>query len=180
MTKWITQQEKLHTFATFLHWRASKTHQLEEEETEEETMAASTGPATTHDNVDSEDVDIGRTYHLAKHPAFPNTPLSILATEFHVPDFLPAVVAFMKRTPSRGQAVLTEHTRFDVYKRVTFSLQSIQRIEARDTKDVVRATPYVPRRGQAPAIPAHFDTVLVHFTPDAQETGVKGQLVPVV
>ena len=69
--------------------------------------------------------------------------------------------------------LLTEHTQFDLYKCVTFSLESIQQIDDMKLTDVVRATPFVPRQGQTPATPAHFDTVLIHYTPDAQDTGVK-------
>jgi hypothetical protein len=42
-------------------------------------------------------------------------------------------------------------------------------------RDVVRATSYVPPRERAAACPAHFDTVLVHYTSEAEETGIRGE-----
>ena len=42
-------------------------------------------------------------------------------------------------------------------------------------KDDIRATSELPARGRKPATPAQFDTALVHYMSDAEETGAKGE-----
>ena len=42
-------------------------------------------------------------------------------------------------------------------------------------KDVIHATSELPAHGQRPTTPAQFDTALVHYTSDAEETGAKGE-----
>ncbi|KAF8580306.1 hypothetical protein K439DRAFT_1619902 [Ramaria rubella] len=125
-----------------------------------------------HDGND--DIALGWTYALAKHPPYPCVLVSTLIQDFHTVNFLPAMTAFLKHTHSQCTFPLNEHSCFNVDKRVTFQLRSIQQIEATMTKDVVRASRGVPRRGRITKPPPHFDTVLVHYTPDAQETGANG------
>lgn len=175
MTRWLTRQEKIFAFSAYLRWRESQTHTLDRGEAEVTLIdtARLAGP-----DAPDEEMNVGRTYHLAKHPGYPHTPLSTLATHFHAHDFLPALSTFLILGGRSATArLLNEQTRFDLYKRVTFSLQTIQQIDNKVTLDVVRATPFVPRRGRTPATPAHFDTVLIHYSPDAQETGVKGEMI---
>lgn len=134
-------------------------------------------PIVHADNAGEREVEIhvGHTYHLAKHPGFPNTSLTTLTTQFHAPDFLSAITIFLSAIHKPEHVLLTEDTRFDLYKRVTFSLPSIQQIDDAQITDVVHAMPFVPCQGRTPATPAHFDMVLVHYIPDAQDTGVKGK-----
>ena len=102
--------------------------------------------------------------------------LDSLASQFHAVDFLPTLEAFIKHFIPHTKAKLTSHSRFDAFKRVTFKLSSLQQFEEIKHKDVIRATPYVPPQEQKAAVPEHFDTVLVHYTTDAEETSVEGVL----
>ncbi|KAF8573303.1 hypothetical protein K439DRAFT_1625168 [Ramaria rubella] len=117
---------------------------------------------------------------LDRHTCLPNglhtlvCPVSTLIKDFHAVDFLPALTAFLKRVLPQCTLVLDDQSRFDLYKRVTFQLHSIQQIEATTTKDIVCASQFVPRWGQIGETLPHFDIVLVYYTPDAQETGDKG------
>ncbi|KAF8582361.1 hypothetical protein K439DRAFT_1618334 [Ramaria rubella] len=144
-----------------------------EEDLVECTDEAQWPPAKVKHN-GNDDIALGRTYALAKHPTYPCVPVSTLIQDFHMVDFLPAMTAFLKCTLPQCTFPLNEHSRFNVYKRVPFQLRSIQQIEATMTKDIVRASRGVPHRGRIAETPSHFDMVLVHYTPDAQETGAKG------
>ncbi|KAF8578780.1 hypothetical protein K439DRAFT_1648683 [Ramaria rubella] len=118
-----------------------------------------------------ETVDVRQTYHLAKCPKFSNTNIATIQTNFHAPDFLPTLTTFLTRAIPHGSFPIFEQMHFDLYKR---------RIEAHTVSDVVRATPLIPCWGITPETPPHFDTVLVHYTMDAQDTGAKGYRVACV
>ncbi|KAF8460858.1 hypothetical protein JB92DRAFT_3310487, partial [Gautieria morchelliformis] len=147
MTRWLTRQEKIHSFGSFL---------------------------SSH-SPDEPDDTVGRTYHIAKRPGFPNTSVSRIINEFGAPEFIPALTAFLRFNLPRCTLDLSVYTRLPVYKRISFMLRSIQQIDDTVIKDVVRATPRVPRRGRTPEVPEHFDTVLIHYGTNAQETGALGE-----
>ncbi|KAF8505172.1 hypothetical protein JB92DRAFT_3084154 [Gautieria morchelliformis] len=86
----------------------------------------------------------GWSFHLAKDPGFPNTP------HMHC------------KLPGHTRRI-NEDTCLDVYKRVRFTLGSIQHIEDTTVNDVVRTIPFVPRHGRTPDTPAQFDTAIIHY-----------------
>ncbi|KAF8503964.1 hypothetical protein JB92DRAFT_3206955, partial [Gautieria morchelliformis] len=135
MTRWLTRQEQIHSFGSFL---------------------SSISPASLAASVPEETV--GRTYHIAKRPGFPNTSVSRIINEFGATEFIPALTAFLRFYLPRCTLDLSVYTRLPVYKRIGFMLRSIQQIDDTVIKDVVRATPQVPRRGRTPEVPEHFDS----------------------
>ncbi|KAF8577142.1 hypothetical protein K439DRAFT_1649158 [Ramaria rubella] len=159
MTRWITHQEKVHTFRAYLRWHVPQMQELDPGDGDEELIECigkdqSALPESGED-APPKDIMPGQTYMLAKWPAYPRVPVSTLIKDFHTVDFLPALTAFLKRMLPQCTLVLNESL-FDLYKR---------QIEATTTKDVVHASRFT--------LP-HFDTVLIHYTPDAQGTGAKG------
>ncbi|KAF8579899.1 hypothetical protein K439DRAFT_1648365 [Ramaria rubella] len=180
MTKWITRQEKIHAFTAYLQWRVGA-GDIDEGHGEEEPIdmigESTAQPNPLHSEAREEEINVGRTYHVAKHAGFPNTSVPTIIEQFGAVHFLPALAAFLKRINPQGASSLNEHMRFDLYKRVRFSLRSIQQIGDTALTDIVRATPIVPRRGRIAQTPAHFDTVLVHYTADAKDTGAQGYRV---
>ncbi|KAF8506129.1 hypothetical protein JB92DRAFT_2737015 [Gautieria morchelliformis] len=161
MTRWLTRQEKIHSFGSFL-----SSHSPDEPDVDDEDCEENLGQDT-----------VGRTYHIAKRPGFPNTSVSRIINEFGAPEFIPALTAFLRFNLPRCTLDLSVYTRLPVYKRISFMLRSIQQIDDTVIKDVVRATPRVPRRGRTPEVPEHFDTVLIHYGTNAQETGALGYRV---
>ncbi|KAF8583074.1 hypothetical protein K439DRAFT_1647351 [Ramaria rubella] len=111
-----------------------------------EAVGESTIAPPDQDEEPEEIINVGCTYRLAKHPRWPNTSLATIHKDFHALDFLPALSSFLKQTMPHRYTVA----------------------------DVVCATPFVPRRGRTPEVPPHFDTILFHYTMDAQDTGAKG------
>ncbi|KAF8587779.1 hypothetical protein K439DRAFT_1652178 [Ramaria rubella] len=149
MTKWITRQEKIHSFAAYIQWRLPGAE-----------MPAS--PHPLHTDEPEEEIEVRHTFRVAKRPGFLNVSVPTLIPEFGAVDFLPTLAAFLKRP---------------LYKRARFSLHSIQQIDDTVVIDVVHTTPCVLHRGRTPEVPAHFDTVLVHYSADAKETGAQGYRV---
>ena len=90
-------------------------------------------------------------------------------------EILHALSTFLHKAVPDRRFSLFPHTRVNVYKRVTFTLRSIQRLDPK-VNDAVRAIPAASRRGRVPAQLAHFDTALIHYSVDGQETGVRGDL----
>ncbi|KAF8526120.1 hypothetical protein JB92DRAFT_3108489 [Gautieria morchelliformis] len=183
MTRWLTRQEQLHSFGSFLSSLSPGEADVDDEDREENLgrlvrfipVPTVAPPASLAASVPEETV--GRTYHIAKHPGFPNTSVSRLINEFGATEFIPALTAFLRFYLPRCTLDLSVYTRLPVYKRISFMLRSIQQIDDTVIKDVVRATPRVPRRGRTPEVPEHFDTVLIHYGTNAQETGALGYRV---
>ncbi|KAF8480552.1 hypothetical protein JB92DRAFT_3102107 [Gautieria morchelliformis] len=96
------------------------------------------------------------TYRVAKSPGFPNTPVSKTMRDFSATDFIPILSAFLRR-------------KFPKYRTPRIYQSTIQ--------DTIRATTLVPRNGRTAEKPAHFDTALIHYNQEAQETGALGYRV---
>ncbi|KAF8511158.1 hypothetical protein JB92DRAFT_3083509 [Gautieria morchelliformis] len=157
MTQWITRQEKVHALGAYVSWSCPDKGEEEEVQTDMEAT--------------------GWSFHLAKDPGFPNTPVRKLIQEFHATHFLHALSKYMHRKLPGHMRRINEDTRLDVYKRVRFTLGSIQRIEDTTVNDVVHTIPFVPHHGRTPDTPAQFDTAIIHYGREAQETGTEGYRV---
>ncbi|KAF8511388.1 hypothetical protein JB92DRAFT_2831202 [Gautieria morchelliformis] len=120
-------------------------------------VPTATPPASLAASVPEETV--GRTYHIAKRPGFPNTSVLRLINEFGATEFIPALTPFLR------------------FYLPSFMLRSLQQIDDTVIKDVIQPTPRVPRRGRTPEVPEHFNTVLIHYGMNAQETGALGYRV---
>ncbi|KAF8584520.1 hypothetical protein K439DRAFT_1616617 [Ramaria rubella] len=179
MTKWITRQEKIHAFSAYFHWWAPGARDIDEGRSEEEAIdmvsETTAHPNTSYAQEPDEEINIGRTYCVAKCPGFPNTSMPTIIHQFGAVHFLLALTAFLKRINPQSTSSLNEYMHFDLYKWVHFSLHSIQQINNRILMDVVCETPFVPCWGRIAETPAHLDTVLVHYIVDAKETGAQGQ-----
>jgi hypothetical protein len=173
MTKWITRQEKIHTFAAFLRWHVPLASEIDEGDGEEDAVDAvsETVPAV---EAEEEEEEVGQTYQLAKRPGFPNQSVATIIEKFHATYFIPALTTFISQVFPDSRILPHDHMQFNLYKRVKFSLNSIQRIDESVVLDVIRATPFMPRHGRTLESPARFDTALIHYTTDAVETGAKG------
>ncbi|KAF8504076.1 hypothetical protein JB92DRAFT_3206668 [Gautieria morchelliformis] len=153
MTRWLTRQEQHHSFGSFLSSLSPGEADVDDEDREENLgrlvrfipVPTAIPPASLAASVPEETV--GRTYHIAKRPGFPNTSVSRLINEFGATEFIPVLTAFLRFYLPRCTLDLSQ--RF-------------------------RATPRVPRRGRTPEVPEHFNTVLTHYGTNAQETGALG------
>ena len=103
-------------------------------------------------------------HSLAIKPAFPHTDLNTLITQFKAFNFTSALSTYIRRLiPPPALPVLPNLVdRFDVYKRITVFRPSNTAAGFSMSVDRLRATHSVPAKGRFKAVPAHFDTVLVH------------------
>jgi hypothetical protein len=168
MMKWITRQEQMHAFGAYVRWHDPSSYpDVAENERENDDEDSDSEP--------EEEEAVGWSYHLAKRPGFPNTPVHKIIQDFHAPFFLLALHTYMQHYLPGATRRINENTRLDVYKRVRFTLSSIQRIEDTTIDDVVRATPSVPCDGRTAGTPARFDTAIIHYGKETKETGAQGQ-----
>lgn len=165
MVNWLTCQEKMRGFSAFLQWRHDNSVRDGDNSRGEE------GDQPVEPEVE---LNLGRTYRWSKVSPFPNFSIDKIRRMFHAYDFLPAVITFVKTNIPGATLIPHENMKFNLYKRISFLLHSIQQIDSSPVRDFISATPELPSNGRKRAIPARFDTALVHFTPDAQETGAKG------
>ena len=116
------------------------------------------------------------THSVAIKPAFPHMDLNTLATDFKATNFIPALSTFICRLVSSPLlSVLPNNIdRFDVYKRITILQPSNPAAGFPKSVDRLRATPSVPAHGRSKAVPAHFDTVLVHVADASENQHTKG------
>jgi hypothetical protein len=98
MTKWLMRQEACHRFATYLHWTVPGYIM--------ELTAVSESKKAEDNNGDDEELDAddgdqaeGLGYSVAKEPAYPQTPISSLITDFGATDFLPRLQSFLRASP---------------------------------------------------------------------------------
>ncbi|KAF8511396.1 hypothetical protein JB92DRAFT_3177189 [Gautieria morchelliformis] len=183
MTRWLTRQEQPHSFGSFLSSLSPGEADVDDKDCEENLgrlvrfilVPTAAPPVSLAASVLEETV--GRTYHIAKRPSFPNTSVSRLINEFGATEFIPALTAFLRFYLPRCTLDFSVYAWLPVYKRISFMLHSIQQIDDTVIKDIVRATPRVPRPGRTPEVPEHFNTVLIHYGMNAQETGALGYRV---
>ena len=123
------------------------------------------------------------THSVAIKPAFPHMDLNTLATDFRATNFIPALSTFIRPLiPPPLLSVLPNNVdRFDVYKRITILRPSNPAARFPKSVDRLRATPSVPAHGRSDdhhprhwAVPAHFDTVLVHVADANKNQHTKG------
>jgi hypothetical protein len=102
-----------------------------------------------------------QTYRIAKlHPAaLSNIPAVEIIAGHAAGYFLEAVMIYIS---PHSPFIPQPYDRFNLYKRLTFSLPAIPEASANKYQNVVRASPPLPVRGtHFPAQPAHLDFTLI-------------------
>ena len=113
-------------------------------------------------------------WHIAKHAPFPQTSLQFLINKHSCRDIVTAVAMYLHHNISTCEVTPTNADLVDVYKHISMSLPSPQRLTEDTQQDVIWATPSIPSSQTKPGEPEHFDTVLVHDSPDAEDIGLTG------
>ncbi|EJF55614.1 hypothetical protein DICSQDRAFT_73320 [Dichomitus squalens LYAD-421 SS1] len=171
MTVWLNRQEAVSRFQAFLDWaisartphNTSTSHTLEgsdgDVDMEDEQAAAAMGDGVPQ-------------YVVAKNPGLRSVTVQQLVHDFGCTDFVRALEEYLRdASRRRGQQLpvaaqfIYSSTRFAVYKRVSVFLPPMRQVSLLPIKDVIRAMPAQSSRPLRPAVPAHFDTVLVQEHP---------------
>jgi len=195
MVRYLTHHEAIHSFTSFLLWTNAIQEPAEpgdqgvdqgddddeEEAVGEEAVTAADGGQDSAEPAEEPEQDTiavraltGLAWHVPKKPSFPNRSVQQLIMAHGATDIVHAVSQYLKDHAPHSRITPTEYDHFDVYKRITADLPSVQRLTDNTIRDVIRATPAVKAKGRIKAEPAHFDCVLVHHTNEAEDIGLNG------
>ncbi|KAF8810333.1 hypothetical protein BYT27DRAFT_7281682 [Phlegmacium glaucopus] len=116
------------------------------------------------------------THSISVKPAFPHTDVNTLSTRFKAANFIPTLSTYIHHlVPPPALPVLPNLIdQFDLYTRVTILQPPNTMGGFPKSVDRVRATPSVPAKGRFKAVPAHFDTVLIHAGDSNNNQHTKG------
>lgn len=160
MTQWLSRQEKIAMFQSYI------SHYQSEEEREEEVEEA----------VDRRNQEVGPV--TAKRPTAPSQTLSSIQTKHNCPSFSYHLRIFLNRFLTRGDSIprtqlanaFLPFDKLDVWHSFKFSLDTLGNdVDGQEGRDSVRAQ---PSRGDASS--GRFDVVVVTYTDDAETTGLHG------
>ncbi|KAG1834650.1 hypothetical protein F4604DRAFT_1944865 [Suillus subluteus] len=159
MTQWLSRQEKIVMFQSYI------SHYQSEEEREEEVQEA----------VDGRNQDVGVV--TAKRPAAPSQTLSNIQTKHGCPSFSYHLRIFLNKFLTRGDSIprtqvgnaFLPFDKLDVWHSFKFSLDTLGNdVDGQKGIDLVRAQ---PGRGKSPG---RFDVVVVTHNDGAESTGLHG------
>ncbi|KAJ7749142.1 hypothetical protein B0H16DRAFT_1847253 [Mycena metata] len=160
MTNWLRRQEAVDRFTLYLEWERKGSYQPGEQ--------VSRVPITPPASDDPEGIVVAptstspaATYKIAKlHPReLTNIPAVDIIAGHGAGYFLEALKAYISPF---SPLIPQPFDRFNLYKRLTFTLPAIPEASATSRRNVVRVSPPVPARGvRSPAQPAHLDFALV-------------------
>jgi hypothetical protein len=164
MTVWLGRQEAVARFRAYLDYvNALDPIALDPIPHDDEPHASDYEDNEMEEPTDS-DLSPHSSHSLAIKPAYPRTDLNTLITQFKAFNFISALSTYIRRCiPPPAIPVLPNLVdRFDLYRRVTVIRPSNPSAGFPKSVDRLRATHSVPAKGRSKAVPAHFDTVLVH------------------
>ncbi|KAI9001505.1 hypothetical protein BD414DRAFT_406373 [Trametes punicea] len=177
MAIWLNRQEAVSQFQAFLDWARPAPGSCARDdpfdtrkdcdgdvEMEEEEAAAAMGDGTAQ-------------YVVAKNPGMRGVTVRQLIRDFGCTDFVRALEEYLRDASRRRSGELPvaarfvhSSTRFALYKRITVFLPPMRQVSRLPMKDVIRAMPAQSSRPLRPAVPPHFDTVLVREHPRAADS----------
>jgi len=167
MTQWLSRQEKVAMFQSYL------SHYQSEEERNEESEEA----------IDGRSQLVG--VMIAKRPAAPSQTLSSIQTKHGCPSFTYHLCIFLNSFLSRGDTILHSQLpytllpfdKLDVWHSCKFSLDTLGNdVDGKEEMDSIRAQPgRGGGRGDSEASTGRFDVVVVAHTDQAESTGLHGE-----
>ncbi|KAJ7447660.1 hypothetical protein FB451DRAFT_1535820, partial [Mycena latifolia] len=161
MTHWLRRQEAVDRFTLYLEWVRNGAYRRDEDVSRIPIQAPALDDSGGVTVTQSTLAAGSKTYQIAKnHPsALSNIPAADIIAGHRAVYFLEAVKAYISPySPLDPQPF----DRFNLYKRLTFTLPAIPEANSKNRRNVVRASPPVPARGvRSPAQPACLDFALV-------------------
>jgi hypothetical protein len=155
MILWLSRQEKIVSFASYLSWAQRSYSQV---------------PLDFPHPLPLSPGHLNR-LKIAKHPTYPNREISSIEKNHHAPGFAHCLKAYLNKiVPNSAPSANLVHyalpfKTLDVYDLFKFQATSSEDEEA----DIVHASPAYQ------ALPARFDTVVVLYHNDTESTGLAGK-----
>ena len=166
MVAYLNRHEAIQSFQVFLTWAAGpSTNDVDTTPSDPDSLSPI--PAISMHVASSG-------WQIARHAPFPQVPLQFLIDKHGCYDIVTAVATYLHQNIPTCEVTPTNADLVDVYKRISMSLPSPQQLTEDTQQDVIRATPSIPSSQTKPGEPEHFDTVLVHDSPDAEDIGLTG------
>ncbi|KIJ55985.1 hypothetical protein M422DRAFT_150938 [Sphaerobolus stellatus SS14] len=182
MVTYLTRQEYIHSFTTYLEWREGISSEVWEVNEDQEVVAdpESLAPqlkALQLSDKETESItsQYGLTWHITKKPSSPNTAVETLITDYGAVDIIPELTKYLDDNVPECRITPTQYDQYDVYNKIIAEIPAVQQLTNERLRDVIRVSPGVPSKGRKKAEPAHFDCVLVHARPDAEDVGLHGK-----
>jgi hypothetical protein len=151
MAKWVQHQEAINLCMAHLPWCAELPPQDEtdrdepdsEDEDDEDTKSNSLNDQVTTKtpNVTSDHDGLAYLYHVAKVPAFTNTPLLCLELEYGASEFLSTLKAFIQQNITSHTLIPNEYDRFNIYNAVHAMHSSQPHISDHKCQKTIHTTP---------------------------------------
>ena len=115
-------------------------------------------------------------YHVAKAPTFPNTPLCRLEQAYGASEYLPTLKTFIQETFTSCALLSTKYNRHNVHNAVHIMLPSNPHVNDHKHQKTIHATLKQGNGPQKQPSPAYFDTALVIEDEDLhqEESGLHG------
>ncbi|KAJ7898890.1 hypothetical protein B0H14DRAFT_3080756 [Mycena olivaceomarginata] len=180
MTVWLRRQEAIHKFGSYLQWAipgyivVPPTREDPDNEDDDDSQPSAPppepalAPLPADDPDDEGELEIPSDappstplHTVAKTPGFPNLTAASISTDFHAPDFLPKLAAFLDLKSIPPALEPSAASTFPVYKRFSLALPTIS--EVCETFKLMQTGVRHAKAGQ-------FDTVLVRMRPRASVT----------
>jgi hypothetical protein len=190
MTVWLRRQEAIHKFGFYLQWAipgyiiVPPTREDPDNEDDDDSQPSAPppepalAPLPADDPDDEGELEIPSDappstplHTVAKTPGFPNLTAASISTDFHAPDFLPELAAFLDLKSIPPALEPSAASTFPVYKRFSLALPAISEVSSHIVLDKIRAvkgeTFKLTQTGVRHAKAGQFDTVLVRMRPRA-------------
>ena len=100
-------------------------------------------------------------YHVAKAPAFPSTPLCCLEQAYGASEFLPTLQIFIQGKSTSHALLPNKFNHYNVYNTVHLMFPSKPHVSDCKHQKNIHTTPEHRNGPWKPLSPAHFDTALV-------------------
>ena len=168
MMKWLTRQEAVIWFKTYLARRKGDQH---------DDLAAGYNSDSTAGHeaapVSSRNLCAGQCYHIAARPHFPTKSLQYLNQHHGAVNFLEALKTFLTSLPFGRQYFQPSiNDCFDCFSNVVIPLQSLEHTSKLGVNTArIRYHPQCSNGPRKPQTPARYDTVLVCIDAEAQQHG---------
>jgi hypothetical protein len=160
MVKWLQCQEAIDLCTVYLQWCAELPPHNETDKDDNEDAAEVNNQVTTK----TPDMTINPyPYHVAKAPAFPNTPLHCLEQAHGASEFLPTLKTFIQEKFTSHTLLPNEFDRYNIHKAIHIMLPSKPHVSDCKRQKKIHAIPEHSNGPWKQLSPAHFDTATLHL-----------------
>jgi hypothetical protein len=185
MTKWLTRQEKIYRFDTYLQWalpgyRAEAVAISDSDENMTKTLTnapINPGEQAAPSKVLSDTTVPQCHYSMPKVPSYRNVSVESIETDFGAVNFLSSVETYLRKL---GHPIphVPSTTKFDLFKRMYVWIPATPQVTQQPTKDTILATcPEVADGVRKKPVPGQFSTALMRESEAKSDEPLDGEQI---